>query len=168
MQMALPTQQPLNWLQRFVAWLFRIDTRQQIIQKAPVYIKGGSPVQFSVVTEPITSREWRPDAQPQASPPKRQSKPITRKPHRKNMDPKSLYEDVAQYHNWDDIVAKPNWYRIYKLKNSGEYVRKRWQLEIHAGNPLRKIKQRAFTTQDQASKYVVALINTHFDKQGAQ
>jgi hypothetical protein len=183
MQMALPTQQPLNWLQRLAAWLFRIDTRQQIIHKAPVYIKGGSPVEFSVVTEPMTSREWRPGDQMPAPAPKRHNqrhangqwkpaehKPLTkskiekRKGWRMNLSAMGVYREVAQMSNWDQIVSRPDWYRIYQVNaRSGN---RSWRVEIvnkHV-QPNTRVKSRTFETQDKAIRFVTQLINIHLSK----
>jgi hypothetical protein len=181
MQMALPTSQPLNWLQRLAAWLFRIDTRQQIIHKAPVYIKGGSPVEFSVVTHAKRNGEWRPvvstPVEPVRWPPKptplgvapihgiNKTAPKQRKAFTKFLGPQALYNEVAKAYNWEQIISRPNWYRVYKITNKSSKHRKLWQLELHGGSPIQKIKQRSFNTQEQANKFAMQLINIHLSKQ---
>jgi len=177
---SLPTQQPLNWLQRLAAWLFRIDTRQEIIHKAPVYIKGGSPVQFSVVTEPITSREWRPGDQMPAPPPKptplgvaKISAPIygmnvpgMTKPHLRGADSEHFYDFVATKTDWQLIMSRSGWYNI--AVSSDEARIKRHQLQIfnwqRTSRGRRIVASKFFATAKEASDFAMQLINIHLSK----
>jgi hypothetical protein len=166
--MPLPTQQPLNWVQRLAAKIFRIDTRQEIIHKAPVYIKGGSPVQFSVVTEPITSREWRPGDQMPAPPPRvvgRAPQPGMTQMHLRGADPQSLYDFVASKTDWQLIISAGDWYNIARSKSEGR--RKPYQLQIFdrkRGRNKQIIASKFFATPNEASDFAMQLINIHLTK----
>ena len=171
--MALLTQHPLNWLQRLAAWLFRIDTRQQIIHKAPVYIKGGSPVEFSVVTHAKSNGEWRPDKQSAVIPdswpnPKvvgRAPQPGMTQPHLRGADPQSLYDFVASKADWHLIMSGNDWYNIARSKSEGR--RKRYQLQIFdrkRGRNKQIIASKFFASGSEASEFAIALINIHLSK----
>jgi hypothetical protein len=180
MQMALPKSQPLNWLQRLAAWLFRIDTTQ------PVTIIYGKPEQGvleSAAKQWPQIGQWRPGDQMPAPPPKRhnqrhpngqwklaEQKPLTkskiekRKGWRMNLSAMGVYREVAEMSNWDQIVSRPDWYRIYQVNaRSGN---RSWRVEIvnkHV-QPNTRVKSRTFETQDKAIKFITQLINIHLSK----
>jgi hypothetical protein len=97
-------------------------------------------------------------------------KPLTkskiekRKGWRMNLSAMGVYREVAEMSNWDQIVSRPDWYRIYQV-NARSGTRS-WRVEIvnkHV-QPNTRVKSRTFETQDKAIKFVTQLINIHLSK----
>lgn len=163
--MALPTQQPLNWLQRLAAWLFRIDTDPIIIIRG-LQTDAGAPNRHN---QRHPNGQWRPAAQQQLTIPKKQRS----KGWKKNMTATAVYKEVALKSNWDQIVSHPEWYKIYQLSAKEG---KRWRVDIvnryvkprnaKLKQSSTRVKSRQFDKQDQAVRFVSQLINIHLSKQG--
>jgi len=171
MQMALPTSQPLNWLQRLAAWLFRIklSPKPGVMDTMDLSDVIGKPLRVFRKS----NGEWRPVKQPAVIPdswpnPKvvgRAPQPGMTKPHLRGADPQSLYDFVASKTDWQLIISAGDWYNIARSKSEGR--RKPYQLQIFdrkRGRNKQIIASKFFATPNEASDYAMAIINIHLTK----
>jgi hypothetical protein len=163
--MALPTSQPLNWLQRFAAWLFRIKTTQPV---TIIYGKPEKGVLESAAKQWPQIGQWRPGAHTPAPPPKpNTAKAAKAKTLQRLRDPSPIafYDWIGTVDDWERIMSEPNWYSISRYSKKKE--ERDWVFIVYDRiGRTRKLKTRFFHSQAQATKFAMALINIHLSKQG--